>query len=239
MTHRVRTLLVDDEPLANQYLARLLAAHPEILIVGVATSVTEAREQLASLRPLLVFLDVEMGGASGFALFDSLAGDTQFIMVTAHAKYALQAFDVDATDYLLKPVRGERLAEALRRAGAIGGVAAALSIEDSVVLRDGARLVAIALRDIGYVASEDDYSRVHSRGRKSLLVHKRMREWETLLPPDAFARLDRSLFVQVAKIAAVETRSRNEGLLHWRDGSEAIVVGRTALAAARTLMLNR
>jgi two-component system, LytTR family, response regulator len=239
MTIRVRTLLVDDEPLANQYLARLLAAHPEIQIVGIASSVIEAREQLQSLRPSLVFLDVEMGGTSGFALLDCLAEQTQFIMVTAHAKYALQAFDVDATDYLLKPVRAERLAEALKRAGAIGGTAAPLTMEDSVALRDGSRLVAIALRDICYVAAEDDYSRVHSRGRKSLLVHKRMREWEALLPPDSFARLDRSLFVQVVKLASVETRSRNEGVLHWLDGREATVVGRTALAAARALLLKR
>jgi two-component system, LytTR family, response regulator len=239
MTTRVRTLLVDDEPLASQYLSRLLSAHPEIEVVGVALSVAQARTMLQTLRPSLVFLDVEMGDTSGFALCDCLSEKTQFIMATAHAKYALQAFDVDATDYLLKPIRAERLAEALKRAGAIGGVAAPLSMEDSVALRDGSRLNVIALRDICCIVAEDDYSRVLSGGNKSILVAKRMHEWKTLLPPEHFARLDRSLFVHVAKIATVETQSRNVGQLHWHDGSEATVVGRTALTAARALLLAR
>ncbi|WP_146012588.1 LytTR family DNA-binding domain-containing protein, partial [Janthinobacterium sp. AD80] len=111
-------LLVDDERLARAELRRLLAAHPQVEIVGEAASAAEAMSQIGRLRPDLLLLDVQMPGASGFDLLAALDDAPDVIFCTAFDQYALQAFEVSALDYLQKPVRAARLATALARAGA-------------------------------------------------------------------------------------------------------------------------
>ena len=108
-------LLVDDEPLANERMRELLAAHPEIDVVGVAGSVADTRVFLEMRPPDVVFLDVEMPGGSGFDLLASVPDGTQVVFVTAREKYAVQAFAVGALDYLVKPVDPERLADTMAR----------------------------------------------------------------------------------------------------------------------------
>ena len=108
-------LLVDDEPLANERMQSLLRAHDDIEIVGTAGSVAAARKALESLRPDVVFLDVEMPGGTGLELLPSVPEGMQVVFVTAYEKYAVEAFAAAALDYLVKPVNPERLSETLRR----------------------------------------------------------------------------------------------------------------------------
>ena len=111
----ITALLVDDEPRANQRMLKLLAAHPEIEVVGVAGNVAEARAVLETQPPDVVFLDVEMPGGSGLDLLVSVPDTTQVVFVTAREKYAVQAFAAAALDYLVKPVDPERLADTVAR----------------------------------------------------------------------------------------------------------------------------
>src|SRR5215471_4726074 len=109
-------MIVDDEHLARQAMRRLLAAHPDVEIVGEAEGVTDGLREIERTAPQLVFLDIELGGADGFDLLARLETSPVVVFVTAYAQYAVEAFAVNAVDYLLKPVDPERLAESLARA---------------------------------------------------------------------------------------------------------------------------
>ena len=122
----LKALLIDDEAPAREDLRRLLVAHPEVSIIAEAGSLASARARLAAGGYDLVFLDIQLVGGNGFDLVPSISPDARIIFVTAYDQHAMRAFEVNALDYLLKPVRRERLSEALRR------VATALPREDSV-----------------------------------------------------------------------------------------------------------
>jgi two-component system LytT family response regulator len=111
----MKALLVDDERLARAELRRLLAAHPDIEIIGEAANGPQAREKISSLHPDLVFLDIQMPGQTGFEVLTGLAAPPHVIFTTAYDQYALRAFDFGALDYLLKPIEPARLAKALAR----------------------------------------------------------------------------------------------------------------------------
>ena len=111
----MKTLIIDDERLARLELRRLLAAHPEVEIAGEARSGTEALEMIADLAPDLIFLDIQMPGMTGFELLESLEDVPQVIFTTAYDQYAIRAFEVNALDYLLKPIAPERLAAGFSR----------------------------------------------------------------------------------------------------------------------------
>jgi two-component system, LytTR family, response regulator len=232
----IRAVLIDDERLARKYLKQLLAAYPYISVVGEAESVEQGVHLCLQTIPELIFLDIQMPGSDGFALLSRLPQMPKVIFVTAHAEFASRAFDVQAVDYLLKPVAPVRMAQALQRAGALPGEAAALSLDDSVCLRDGSRVVVAPVRDIAMIESEADYTRVHLRERGTMLVFRRMHEWETILPTTQFARLDRTLFINHSMIDSVEADSRDHGLLRLASVPTPITLGRAALARVKQLL---
>jgi two-component system LytT family response regulator len=124
----IRILLVDDEPAASERMRRLLAVDTDVEVVGMAGSVAEARALLSEQAPDAVFLDVEMPGGNAFGLLPDLSDTTHVVFVTAHERHAVEAFAVNAVDYLLKPVDPERLAEAVRRLRVLEGAVAAESV---------------------------------------------------------------------------------------------------------------
>jgi len=228
--------IIDDERLARKYLKQLLAEYPDIEVVGEAENVDQGARLCEQARPDLVFLDVQMTGADGFDLLARLAKPPKVIFVTAYAEFAARAFDVQAVDYLLKPVAPARMLQALQRAAVLPGEAAALSIDDSLCLRDGTRVVVVPLREIAAIEAEADYTRVRLLRQAPLLVHRRMREWESMLPADVFARLDRSLFVNRSSIARLDSRSRDEGLVYLTGVADPLMLGRVAHGRIRELL---
>jgi two-component system, LytTR family, response regulator len=231
-----RVVIVDDERLARKYLKQLLADHDGVEVVGEADNIVDAARLCAQEGPDLLFLDIQMPGGSGFELLRGLEPAPRVIFVTAHSEYAVRAFDVQAVDYLLKPVAPERMQQALQRAGLLPGEAQALTLDDSVCLRDGTQVVVTPLRDIAVIEAQADYTRVRFASHPPLLVHRRMHEWETLLPDHAFARLDRSLFVNLGLIARLEADSRDAGRLFLSCARDPLSLGRAAVARARALL---
>ena len=263
-------LLIDDEPLANERLRRLLKGHASIEVVAVAESVREARARLEE-RPLdVIFLDVEMPGGSGLDLLPAVPAGTQVVFVTAHEKYAVEAFAVSALDYLVKPVDPERLSATVRRleemttlrrlkAAHAGGDSSRYDGEevsegsgngatDAGAAADPAtsrgrmltdmihlpcegkkRIGAVMIGDICWIESLQNYSRVGLRnpGRVALF-RRRLLEWEADLPAGLFARLGKSLIVQLAAIRETEWKSRDETLISFGSGLAPLVIGRPA-----------
>jgi two-component system LytT family response regulator len=229
---RLRTLIVDDERLARESLQGLLAAHKEIIIVGQASSVREAEKMVESTRPDLIFLDIQMPGGSGFDLLERLVAAPAVVFVTAFDQYAIRAFEVNALDYLLKPVEPERLARAIERVGkrealpqAAGG---ALRRTDRVFLNTGRQAVFLPVTDIAAVRAEGNYTDVVSLNGQTYLVRVSVSQWEERLPRDLFVLLDRSLLINRDQIRRCDLQERRAEL-YLGNVSQPFLLGRAAV----------
>jgi len=191
----IRALIVDDEAPARGELRYLLAAHPELEIVGEAATAAEALTLAQNVRYDVIFLDVEMPGMTGLEVARLVLDRRErpaVVFVTAHERYAADAFAVEAFDYVVKPVEPERLARVVSR------LAQARRAEQPPV---GAKAL-LDYDDVHWIEADGDYSRVHTYDR-SYLATSSLRELEELLPSGRFARIHRSHVVNLAKVAAV------------------------------------
>ena len=197
----MKVVVVDDEAPARSELRHLLGAHPEVDVVGEGASAAEAARAIPGCDA--VFLDIEMAGPSGLDVARLLRGSPRppaVVFVTAHAEYAVDAFAVEAFDYLLKPIDPERLARVVARLGE--RAPAAREARKIPVVGSGGGTELIDQEQVFYVQAEGDYSRVHVYDR-SYLSTASLRELEGALPADRFVRIHRSFLVNVGKVASV------------------------------------
>jgi two-component system LytT family response regulator len=211
----MRAILVEDEAPARRELRLLLQAHPDVEIVGEASSPKEAARLIAASAPELVFLDVNLRAGTGFDLLESLGGNLPgVIFTTAHADFSLQAFDFNAVDYLLKPVNPDRLTKALARFRAIAGggeddgkthtrPAGLLTAESKIFLRVNEKSWYVALSDIFLIEAQGNYSRIHF-DRETVLIHRSLSSVEERLPTEIFFRANRAQLINLQHIATVE-----------------------------------
>jgi two-component system response regulator LytT len=213
----IRALLVDDESPARSELRYLLAAHSEIDVVGEAASAGEALELARELRYDVVFLDVEMPGLSGVEaapLVRERRDPPAVVFVTAHERYAIDAFAVEAFDYLLKPVDPDRLSRVVERLRERSAESALPVEKIAVVAGGGAEL--LEYDQVHYAQADGDYSRVHTYDR-SYLCTASLGELEERLPGARFARIHRSYLVNLAKVAGVRRAAPDRFRLQLAD----------------------
>jgi two-component system LytT family response regulator len=236
----MNALLVDDERLARSELRRLLEAHPDVRVIGEAANADEAVARLADLEVDLLFLDVQMPGASGFDLLERLDSVPLLIFTTAYDEYAVRAFEVNAFDYLLKPIRPERLAATLertRRAWAARSASGrARSVSDRVFVRDGERCWIIALADIALCEAEGNYTRVHF-GTNRPLIRRSLQTLEARLDPAVFFRVSRSHIVNLRFIEAMAPAVDDSYTVRLRGGQLVPVSRRQSRRLRDTLSL--
>jgi DNA-binding LytR/AlgR family response regulator len=251
---RLRTLIADDEPRARQFLEKLLGEHDEIELVGSARGGAEALELLGKLTPDVVFLDIHMPDLSGLEVARQIRGEDApiVVFVTAYDKYAVEAFEVAALDYLLKPIRRERLAETLRRVVADarstrpGTRAMALrEALDSTMLqeqlpalkrlpvRHRREVKLLDLEHVPLIFSRDRLVLARAEGRE-FLVDYTLQELETRLPEGQFVRVHRGALVNVN---AIESYGGEEGVLVLKlnDGTRVEASERRAAEVRRRL----
>ncbi|MFZ4681717.1 MAG: LytR/AlgR family response regulator transcription factor [Terrimicrobiaceae bacterium] len=229
----LRVVLVDDERLARQGIRHLLAAHPEVTVVGEAGRVATAAEIIREEKPDAIFLDIQMPGASGFDLLGRLEDAPKVVFVTAHTEHAAHAFEVQAVDYLLKPVRPERMADAVKRlAGVCAKAEESVPYQpvDRICLRTPQRTMITRLSEVVAMEAEGDFTRFHVAGEAPLLVCRSLRTCEEEFPQPPFARLSRSLIVNLTKVTSVEHPSRDEARLTLAGTTRIFELGRRALA---------
>jgi len=234
----LRVLIVDDEHLARQAMRRLLAAHPHIEIVGEAEGVADAIREIERTRPQMIFLDIELGGGDGFDLLAALDQPPVVVFVTAYAEHAVEAFAVDAVDYLLKPVDPDRLAESLTRAErelAREPHAPRLQpLERGVIaLKTPKRTVLARPSEIVALRADGDFTHVYVADQPALMMWRTLGHFETLLPAPPFLRLGRSLIVNRDRLQRVETPSRETSRIVLQGMAEAMTLGRAASARLR------
>ena len=239
----LRTLIVDDEPLAAERLQILCAANPAIDLIGTAGDGEAALRLVEALDPDLLLLDIAMPGLDGMGVARALADRPKrpaIIFCTAFDRFAVEAFDVAAVDYVLKPVAPDRLTRAVERvlgaldadpAPAAAAVESAFATEFWVPHRS--EMIRIAAIDIDRIDAERDYMRLHV-GPRSYLLHHTIGELERRLDPDRFIRLHRSTIVRRDRIAKLV----HDGMGAWHavlaDGAE-VRIGRTYLGPARAI----
>ena len=203
-----KAILIDDERLARRELRSMLADHPEIKVIGEADSVRRAAELIRDAKPDVIFLDIQMPGESGFDLLDRVEAVFKVIFVTAFDDYAIRAFEVNALDYLLKPINPARLARAIERLSSSDNAGSEcvrkLEFEDRLFLTMDDRSRFLKISSIKAICAAGDYSEITtSEGQKSLVL-KSLKEWEERLPDRYFSRIHRSTIVNLEYIERIE-----------------------------------
>jgi DNA-binding LytR/AlgR family response regulator len=249
----MRVLIVDDEPLARRRLVQLLAARPDVAVAGEAEGGREALELVELLRPDVLLLDIEMPGVDGFAVLKALKQGhaPAIIFVTAFQDHAVKAFELRATDFVVKPVSGDRLASALdqarsdleaRRAGErLAFLQARLAELESRALaasdpglwvQIGSEKRRLALTEIRWIEAERDFVRVHMKDQAHL-VSAMLGDMEKALDEDSFLRVHRSAIVRKDKVRAVLRGRFSAPVLELDDGHR-VPVGRKYRDAVRS-----
>lgn len=235
---RIRLLTVDDEPLAREKIRTMVAGDPEIEIVGECANGAEAIAAVQTLRPDLMLLDVQMPQLDGFAVLDALKSGhlPQIIFVTAFDHYAIQAFEVHALDYLLKPFDRERFDAAIRHAktqlrGTPNGhldqrilsllkqLEADSKYLERLVVKAGGRVFFLLTEEIDWIEAEGNYVNVHT-AHKSHLLRESISNLEAQLDPRKFIRIHRSTIVNLRRIKELQPWSHGEYHVILHDGTE-------------------
>jgi len=225
----MKTLLVDDEALARREMRRLLAEFAWIEVVGEAGNIEAAAAQIEQLTPELLFLDIQMPGGSGFDLLARLEKLPHVIFTTAYDQHAVRAFEVNALDYLLKPIEPERLAASLSRVK-VAQVRAAAQPEaalEQLFVRDGPRCWFVPLREVRLFTAEGNYVRL-SWGKIHPLLGRPLSMLEQRLDPKKFFRANRRQVINLEFIEAVELGVNGQIHVQLRDGPEVEISRRQA-----------
>ncbi len=235
----MRALLVDDERLARVELRSLLGVHPEVEVVGEAGDVPEAVERLRALDPDVVFLDIQMPGASGFEMLEWAAGRFKVIFVTAFDAYAVRAFEVNALDYLLKPVNSDRLRQAVDRL--LGRAARdperALEYDDHLFVSTDRKAWFVKVSRITCVCGAGDYSEIVTADGQRTLVQRSLTDWERRLPEKQFARVHRATIVNLDQVERVEKLPRDCYRVFLRGLDAPVAMSRRHASRLKALLV--
>lgn len=228
----IRALVVDDDVVARAYLRHLLTAHGNVSVIGEAASLAEARELLRRSECELVFIDVALAGESGFDLMADMPPDARAIFITAHAGFALRAFEVNALDYLTKPFTAARLAAAIARLAPRTAEVAAHNGK-VVHLRDGGRARITCMADICAIEAQENYSRVHLVDGSQVMVRRPLKSWEDVLASPQFMRIHRTGIVNLTRIRSYSRDMSGGVTLEVQSLAHTIPVGRTFWSALK------
>ena len=242
----IRVLIVDDEPLARQRIEDLLAHEPHIEIAGTASTGTEAVEKIRSVKPDLVFLDVQMPGMTGIQVVDAIGAESMpaTIFTTAYDRFALEAFDRAAVDYLVKPFDDERFAHALRRARksveleevgrmtrrllALVQASTTTAAEpeqpkheylERISVESRGQLRVVPVSKIDYITASGPYAELHV-GDRTFAIRERMQTLEEQLDPSVFFRIHRSAIVRLDRIDSLRRAAGGDYAVRLKDGTE-------------------
>ena len=217
---RYKALIVDDERLARKELRTLLRVHEEVEIVGEASNTKDAVAYMNRTTPDVVFLDIHMPGETGFDLIHRVSIQPQYVFVTAYDMHAVKAFDIEAIDYLLKPVRPDRLAQAISRLKPLSPSSdnkkVSSSKSDRIYLSDRGQMFLVLLEDILHISGANDYSEVFSTSYGSILDSRTLGVWESLLPTNRFIRIHRSTIVNLDHVDCIVKGSQSAYLVYLR-----------------------
>jgi two-component system, LytTR family, response regulator len=223
-------IIVDDERLARRELRSLLEDFTEISVVGEAETLGETINLIQTQKPDVVFLDIQLSNENGFDLLEKIEKDFKLIFVTAFNEFAIRAFEINALDYLLKPVNPDRLAKTIQRLLETEEKPEVclrkLEYEDRLFLELGERSRFLKISSIKCICADGDYTHVLTDDGKKHLVTKPLKEWEDRLPEKYFVRIHRSTIINLEFIEKVETWFSRSYQIYLREMKEPFTVSR-------------
>lgn len=227
----MKAIIVDDERLARKELHTLLAKYPSIEIIGEYDNAEDAINEIEKQKPDLVFLDIHMPGKDGFGVLEELIYVPQVIFVTAYDEYAIKAFEVNALDYLLKPIQPERLDEAINKLSTQLQnnelTTNKLNANDQVFVKDGEKCWFVKLEDVPMFESEGNYVRVYFNGNKPLIL-KSLNNLANKLNEDVFFRANRKFIINLNWIEDVENWFNGGLMVKLKTGDKIEISRRQA-----------
>ncbi|NNC83139.1 MAG: response regulator [Flavobacteriales bacterium] len=241
----MRTIVIDDERLARKELISLLKQYVHIDVISESSNADDAKKKIESLRPDLIFLDIQMPEKDGFQLLAELEYVPKVIFVTAYDEYALKAFEVSALDYLLKPVEPQRLEETLKRLDSTNDQETTddsltrksrLGQDDQIFLKDGDRCWFVTLSEVSKFQSEGNYVRVFFKNQKPMILRS-LNNLETTLDARTFFRANRKYIINLKWIDKVESWFNGGLMVTLKDGTEVEVSRRQAAKFKETMSL--
>jgi len=208
------TLIIDDERLAREEVRRALEHYPEFTIIGEANNVEVAKVLVEKEQPDLIFLDIHMPGKSGFDLLEELGTVPEVVFTTAYDQYAVQAFEVNALDYLVKPLREERFAKTIEKVKLEfkkqeEEQKVPLASHQKIFIKDGEKVYFIALAEVSLIESMDNYARLYF-GDEKPMIKRSLNQLEKRLDPDIFFRANRSQIINTEYIKEIQPYFNNK-----------------------------
>ena len=230
MNPKYRALIVDDENLARKDLISILEEFKHIEPVAEANSITGAKDAIEKLNPNLIFLDIKMPGESGFDLLEYISDNTYIVFVTAFDEYAIRAFEVNALDYLLKPVTKDRLELTLEKLEENEEKKQEqlkdLDFDDQIFLKLNNKYHFLKINTIIQITSEGDYSKVQTKNGNISLTTKSMKEWESRLPINHFIRIHRSTIINTDAVDRIEPWYNNAHRVYLKGLQKPVIMSR-------------
>jgi two-component system LytT family response regulator len=229
----MKAIIIDDERLARQELKNLLATHKEIEIIAECSDAIQAKEKINELKPDVIFCDIQMPGKTGLELVEEISGAVDVVFVTAYDDHAIKAFELNAFDYLLKPVQPQRLAETIKKLSIKetsnkSDNNSPLTINDMVFIKDGEKCWFVKLSDIRLFESEGNYVRVYFETFRPLILRS-LNSLESRLNEKEFFRASRKHIINLNFIASVESWFNGGLNVKLKDGKEVEISRRQAV----------
>ena len=231
MKQLMTALIIDDERLARNALKNKIEGFPEIEIVGEASNVGNAIAAIEEHNPDLLFLDVQLYNETGFDILDKIKYDGKIIFVTAHDEFAIRAFEINAVDYILKPISPERLKNAIDRLFSAEKKKEyktdQFNYEDRILIMCGERMRFIKLENVTHISASGDFSGISTIEGDEYISSKSMNEWEDRLPPKYFLRIHRSTIINIEYIEKAEKWFNYSSLIKLKGVENSFKVSRS------------
>lgn len=243
----MKVVIVDDERLSREELKRLLKNHPDVEVIAECGNAEEGKRKIEELKPDLVFLDIEMPDKTGFEMLNEISAIPDVVFISAYDEYAIKAFEVQALDYLLKPIEAERLAECIKKyqikeekEGLISKNTEKFKADDHVFIKDGDKYAFIALKDIIVFESIGNYVKIHlSNNHPTIhpIIFNSLNNLEGRLPERVFYRANRKFIINVSYISSVSFWVNNGYIIKLSNGIEVEMSRRQSVKFKNTFGL--
>lgn len=237
----MKAIIIDDERLARQELKTLLSLHKEIEVIAECQDATSAKEKILELKPDIIFCDIQMPGKSGLELVEEISATVEVVFITAHDEHAIKAFELNAFDYLLKPVQPERLAETIKKLSVKESAnrpdnTSPLTDKDTVFIKDGDKCWLVKLAEIRLFESEGNYVRVYFDTSRPLILRS-LNSLEARLNEKQFFRASRRHMINLSYVASIEPWFNGGLNVKLKDGKEIEISRRQAVRLKELMSL--
>lgn len=233
----IKSVVVDDVDMMRITLKKVLDGFPNIEIVGEASDYESARQVINDTKPDLVFLDIDLNGLTSIDLLNEITCEPKIIFITSHPDFAIKAFELNAVDYILKPISSERLKRAIDRVTELGPEGNVGTVMDEtqerfkpdqiILLNFDGKLTFIKIQDINFIEAFGNYTKIHMNDGKLSITYNSIKNWDNRLPSDVFIQIHRSTIVNLLNVAKIEKWTNDTGRLFLKGIEKPFEISRS------------